>query len=91
MAQNPGTVVWTVVIIKMLFDGIKKIFFVYFICVRILSCAITYQFMIVQQAFKIQELDLIKDEFNRFERDASRIAYRILLVYSIAIFVLKIL
>lgn len=75
----------------MLFDGFKKIFFVYFISVRILSCAITYQFMMIQQGFKIQELALVKDRFNKFERDASRIAYRILLVYSIVIFVLKIL
>ena len=48
-----------------IFDSYINTVFVFFIAVRIDSCAIMYQFMVYQRGYRIEDLDITKDEFNR--------------------------
>ena len=65
-----------------LLDNFANIMFVYFIAVRIDSCAIMYQFMIYQKGYRLEELDIVKEEFNRVERKSKRLMDSIMVIYS---------
>ena len=64
-----------------IFDSYISTVFVFFIVVRIDSCAIMYQFMVYQRDYKIEELDIAKDEFNRFDRESKKLSKFIMIAY----------
>ena len=67
------------------FDSFLNTIFVYFIVARIESCAITYQFMVYQRDYRIEELDIAKDEFNRFDRESQKLSKIIMIAYIVCI------
>ena len=68
-----------------IFDSFLNTIFVYFIVARIESCAITYQFMVYQRDYRIEELDIAKDEFNRFDRESQKLSKIIMIAYIVCI------
>ena len=63
--------------------SITHVFFIYFIAVRINSCAIMYQFMVYQRGYRLEELDIVKEEFNNVERKSLKLMRRIMFMYAV--------
>ena len=64
-------------------DSFTLIFFTYFIGGRILSCLIKLEFMIYQNEFRLEELDIAKEQFNKIERNFTRTFNYTLALYAI--------
>ena len=45
------------------FDSINIVFFIYFVASRTQNAALLYQFMEFQSGYRIDELDIVKDQF----------------------------
>ena len=63
-------------------ESITVVIFIYFIAVRINSCAIVYQFMVYQRGYRLEELDVVKLEFNKVEKKSSMLMRYIMLAYA---------
>ena len=63
--------------------SITHVLFVYFIAVRIMTCAVVYQFMIYQRGYRLEELDIVKMEFNRVEKKSLMLLRLIMIVYAV--------
>ena len=66
---------------------LSKIFFLYFISHCIVACIITYEFMVYQNGYRLQELDIAKQRFNELERKVDQISKLVLFLLAVALLV----
>ena len=74
-----------IISITRVYDSFVKTFFVYFIIARIKNCGIIYELMVYQRGYRIQELEIVKDKFNRMERESHKFTVKAMLIYGTCI------
>ena len=62
-------------------DSAKVLSFILFISSRTFAVANIYEFMRFQSGYRIEELDVVKEEFNRVEREGKSMKRKILWTY----------
>ena len=63
----------------------SKIFFLYFITNIIMANIITYEFIIYQNGYRIEELDIAKQRFNHLERKIEKISKTKLFIVAVVL------
>ena len=70
-----------IIAVTRVYDSFVKTFFVYFIIARIKNCGIMHELMVYQRGYRIQELEIVKDKFNRMERESRKFTVMTMLIY----------
>ena len=75
---------WLVAIIRVL-DSAEILCFIQFIGERAYIISIFYEFMVYQSKFRLEDLDIAKDYFNRIERQAHKLYFRVFRAYFVTV------
>ena len=72
-------------------DSVEILCFILFISSRAYIVAILYEFMMYQSQYRLEDLDLAKEHFNRMERRAQSLTIKVFVTYATLVMSLTII